>query len=87
MRSNRFFSRNALVKFAAVVVGVQATVWISQVGSPAASQAQAALPPGADPAAQRQEIVEQLKSLNSKLDKIASLLESGKMQVVNEPTK
>lgn len=63
-----------------VVVVLQGMILAGQwLGNPSyVSPAQAQIP---DAGAQRQQIIDELKSVNAKLDKISSLMESGKMQV------
>jgi len=54
-------------------------------GGPLAQVAQAqSAPSAADPAAYRQQTLDEMKAMNTKLEKIASLLESGKLQVTVE---
>lgn len=50
-------------------------------GQPRASDARAAIP---DPGAQREALVAEQKLTNEKLDRLLSLLESGKLKVVVE---
>ena len=50
-------------------------------GQPRAGDAHAAIP---DPGAQREAVVAQQKETNEKLDRLLSLLESGKLKVVVE---
>jgi hypothetical protein len=50
------------------------------------AQAQAA-PSAADPAAYRQQTLEELKAMNTKLEKLVNLLESGRLQVTVEGAK
>jgi hypothetical protein len=50
-------------------------------GQPSAGDARAAIP---DPGAQREAMVAELKVTNEKLDRLVSLLESGKLKVVVE---
>ena len=51
------------------------TMW---VGGPTLQQAQAQVP---DPGSQRLQIIDQLKQLNEKMDKMVGILGSGKLQV------
>jgi hypothetical protein len=58
---------------------LQAVILLGQwVGQPALPRAQAQIP---DTGAQRQEMIDQLRMTNSKLDQIISLLQSGNMHV------
>lgn len=62
-----------------VIVVLQGLVLLGQwTGGPRISSAEAQVP---DPGAQRLAMVDELKKSNDKLDKIISLLESGKLQV------
>lgn len=88
MQLKNFVSSKSLVRVASVAVVLQAAMWAgSLVGARSAHQAQAALPSNNDPASWRQEMIEQLKALNEKLDRVANLMESGKLQVASEPSK
>ncbi|MFI5380233.1 MAG: hypothetical protein ACHRHE_13120 [Tepidisphaerales bacterium] len=62
-----------------VVVVLQGLILFSQWGgSGPVAPAYAQIP---DAGAQRREVIEELKSLNSKMDKLIETLESGKVQV------
>ena len=50
------------------------------------AQAQSA-PSSADPAAYRQQTLDEMKAMNTKLDKLVNLLESGKLQVTVDGMK
>ena len=67
-------------KILGVVVALQAITlvgqWVSSSGG--ASQATAQVP---DAGSQRNQIIDQLKSTNDKLDKLVTILEDGKLQV------
>jgi hypothetical protein len=67
-------------KLLTVVVILQSLILLGQwLGAPSLlSPAQAQVP---DSGAQRVQIIEELKSLNNKTEKLISLLESGKLQV------
>lgn len=62
-----------------VIVVLQAlvlmTLWL---GGPALPQAQAQVP---DPGSQRLQMIDQLKQLNEKMDKMVGILSSGNLQV------
>jgi hypothetical protein len=64
-----------------VVVALQTMILAGQwLGGPSyVSPAQAQIP---DAGAQRQQMVDELKTTNAKLDKLISILESGKLQVI-----
>lgn len=71
--------KSHLSKWLAAIVGLQALILLGQwtagsYGTPAYGQM-------ADPAAQRAAILDEMKSSNSKLDKLISILESGQLQV------
>jgi hypothetical protein len=62
-----------------VVVALQVLTVLGQWVSPSwTSPAQAQIPDGG---AQRNQIIDELKNVNSKLDRMISVLESGKLQV------
>jgi hypothetical protein len=62
-----------------VVVTLQVLILLGQwVGVPVASRAQAQVP---DSGAQQNQMIDSLKSIDSKLDRIGDLLASGKLQV------
>ena len=52
-----------------------------------ASEALAASPHDRDPASQRAQSVEELKAVNAKLEKLVTLLESGKLRVTVDAKK
>jgi hypothetical protein len=61
---------------------LQAVILFGQwVGQPTLSTARAQIP---DTGAQRQEIIDQIKITNSKLDELISLLQSGNVRVKTE---
>jgi hypothetical protein len=62
-----------------VVVTLQVLILLGQwVGVPSASRVQAQVP---DSGAQQLQIIDSLKSIDTKLDRIGDLLASGKLQV------
>ncbi|HWB53096.1 MAG TPA: hypothetical protein VG722_02855 [Tepidisphaeraceae bacterium] len=62
-----------------LMLALQTLILLGQwVGQPALSTAQAQIP---DTGAQRQEIIDQLKITNSKLDDLITLLQSGNIRV------
>jgi hypothetical protein len=63
----------------AVVIVLQVLILSSLWLGHSVPQAQAQIP---DPGAQRKETVDELKALNTKLEKLTDLLASGKLQVV-----
>jgi cell division protein FtsB len=66
-------------KFLAVILVLQVLILMNQwLGSPV-STARAQIP---DAGAQQQKVIDELKSSNEKLDKMISILDSGKLQVV-----
>jgi hypothetical protein len=66
-------------KWLGVIVVLQVMILLSQwLKPPGAGVAQAQIP---DAGAQQLEIINQLKSSNDKLDKLISILDSGKLQV------
>ena len=67
----------------AVVIVLQVLILSSLWLGHSVAPAQAQIP---DPGAQRKEQVDELKALNTKLDKITELLASGKLQVVVQRT-
>lgn len=67
-----------------VTVALEAVILLGQwVGQPMISSAQAQIP---DTAAQRQQIVDQIKITNEKLDQLIDLLSSGNVTVKTAPT-
>ena len=67
-------------KILGVIVALQALTLVGQwsMSSGGASQATAQVP---DAGSQRNQIIDQLKSTNDKLDKLVTILEDGKLQV------
>jgi hypothetical protein len=62
----------------ATILILQVLMLLNQFVSPSLSTARGQIP---DAGAQQQQIIQQLQSCNDKLDKLASILESGKLQV------
>jgi TolA-binding protein len=63
----------------AVILVLQALVLLTLwTGGPSLPQAQAQVP---DPGAQRLQIIEQLRQLNGKMDRLVEILQSGNLQV------
>jgi hypothetical protein len=81
----------ATTKLLTAVVLMQGLVLAGQwTGAPASQSAQAQAAPGggtADPAAYRQQTLDEMKAMNAKLEKVVNLLESGKLQVTVEAKK
>lgn len=77
------------VKLLTAVVLLQGLTLAGQwTGQPrVAAEAQAASPSDRDPATQRQQSVDELKAVNAKLDKLLTLLESGKVRVTVDAAK
>jgi hypothetical protein len=70
---------NSTAKWLAVIVVLQVVTLIGQwVITPGATPAQAQIP---DAGAQRNEVINQLRSTNDKLDKLLMLLSGGNLQV------
>ena len=70
---------NSTAKWLAVIVVLQVVTLIGQwVAAPAAAPAMAQLP---DAGAQRNEVINQLKGTNERLDRLVSILGSGNLQV------
>jgi hypothetical protein len=66
-----------------IVIVLQVLILLGQwVGVPSLQRAEAQIP---DTGQQNNQIIDQLKSIDSKLDRIASILESGKLQVKAAP--
>lgn len=66
-------------KMLGIIVVLQALILIGQwTGSPALPTAQAQVP---DPAGRQMAMIDELKALNAKLDKLVTLMESGDLQV------
>jgi hypothetical protein len=66
-------------KWIAIVIALQIMTVLGQwVGTPRATPAMAQVP---DAGLQRNQIIEQLKGTNDRLDKLISLLSGGKLQV------
>ena len=62
-----------------IVIVLQVILLLGQwLGTPSLPAARAQIP---DPAAQTNQVIDELKDVNAKLDRIADLLESGKLQV------
>lgn len=78
-------------KLLTAVVLMQGLILAGQwTGIPAPQAAQAQAAPGggtADPAAYRQQTLDEMKAMNAKLEKVVNLLESGKLQVIVEVKK
>ncbi len=72
--------KQSTARWLAVVVALQAaTLWSLWAAAPRLTTARADGIP--DSGAQRQQIIEQLKSTNDKLDQLIAILSGGKLQV------
>jgi hypothetical protein len=70
---------NLINKWLAIVVVMQGLILLAMlVGTPSATPALGQIP---DAGAQRDQIIDQLKSSNEKLDKLLALLSGGDLQV------
>ena len=66
----------------AIIVVLQGMILIGQwTGGPSLNKVQAAGADVPDPASRQMQMVDELKSMNGKLDKMISLLEGGDLQV------
>jgi len=76
-------------KLLTAVVLMQGLILAGQwTGGPSAQGARAQSAPSvSDPAAYRQQTLDELKAMNTKLEKVVNLLESGKLQVSVEGAK
>ena len=75
-------------KLLTAVVLMQGLILAGQWTGGVAGQAQAqSAPSPADPAAYRQQTLDEMKAMNTKLDKLVNLLESGKLQVTVDGMK
>ncbi|MBC7785599.1 MAG: hypothetical protein H7144_17340 [Burkholderiales bacterium] len=65
-----------------ILIGMQALILLTLWGGRAPAAAVAQLP---DPAAQRERQIDEMKSINQKLDKLLELLPAGQVQVRVRP--
>lgn len=89
MNTACFCNSRATSRLLVAVLGLQALTVLGQwTAQPSlVAPAHAGVPTSADPSAQRQQIVDELRNVNSKLDKLVTLLDSGKLQVTTGSDK
>ena len=68
---------NPTHRWLAVIVVLQGLILLSHFGSTMPTPAYAQIP---DAGAQRNQIIDELRTLNGKMDKLMAMLESGKVQ-------
>ena len=77
--TNNANSNRKTARLLGVIVVMQALTLVGQwTGVPSVAPAQAQIP---DPGARQMQMIDELKQLNSKLDRLVSVLEGGQLEV------